>query len=161
MISVFVRHSGAVCCLTVSRQPPPYSISSSQETIHEEIHSRIADGNQGRCSHGETCGIGQTAVSDAAADGIQLTVVDRKKVTTGGVESVECIVRCDLAPECFEVAAQTLKDLEAAEAAKLVTPATDSSSPGDHLPLRQQTLRTLGPKLSQMIDRATSTVPAV
>lgn len=87
-------------------------------------------GIKGAARHGETCGIGQTAVSDAAADGIQLTVVDRKKVTTGGVESVECIVRCDLAPECFELAAQTLKDMEAAEAAKLVT-APSEPSPAD------------------------------
>ncbi len=107
--------------------------------------------------HGETCGIGQTAVNDAAADGIQLTVVDGKKVTTGGVESVECIVRCDLAPECFEVAAQTLKDLEAAEAAKLVTP---RHLQVNRLPRRQQTLR---PRSEAPADvtGATPTAPTV
>lgn len=81
--------------------------------------------------HGETCGISQTAVNDAAADGMTLTVVDRKKVTTGTKEHIECIVVCDLAPEFFALAAQTLKDLEAAQAAELATASTVASSPGE------------------------------
>lgn len=108
--------------------------------------------------HGETCGIGQTAVNDAAADGIQLTVVDRKKVTTGGVESVECIVQCDLAPECFELAAQTLKDLEAAEAAKLVTPA---SSPGESPAAPPADTSDPASEAPADVTGATSTVPTV
>ena len=88
-------------------------------------------GIKGAARHGETCVIGQSAVDSAIADGITLTVVDRKKVTTGGVATVECTVKVDLAPECFEQAAQTLKDLEAAAAAELASSSPASDPTGE------------------------------
>lgn len=117
-------------------------------------------GIKGAARHGETCIIGQQAIDAAAADGIELTVVDRKNVTTGGVASVECVVKVDLAPECFEQAAQTLKDLKAAEAAKLVS-SPHAASSSTESPSQPPAETASGEAPADTVTETDQTVPTV